>query len=193
MSTNHVQSPADLPPPRQRKGMVRVRPPLQRAPWSRFIYGLVGLLTLMTAWYAYQAVLWEREAGGWWNLALGRRPPQLKKGDERANGRTGWWGGRTEPLHNKERGGENEVERRINELADALGMPSRELASAIASAVREFVPPASLSSVAAKETGGSVNVLLGQEDEHEEGSVIGDFAEGLGKVVGLDDPPEAGV
>lgn len=50
------------------------------------------------------------------------------------------------------------VEERINELASALGMPSKDLASAIAIAVREYVPPASLSSVSAHQTG-RVNLL----------------------------------
>ena len=45
------------------------------------------------------------------------------------------------------------VEERINELASALGMPSKDLASAIANAVREYVPPASLSSISAHQTG----------------------------------------
>ena len=45
------------------------------------------------------------------------------------------------------------VDDRINDLAAALGMPSKDLASAIASAVHEYVPPASLSSVAAHQTG----------------------------------------
>jgi hypothetical protein len=58
-------------------------------------------------------------------------------------------------------GGESEsVEDIINALAEALGMPSKELASAIAVAVREYVPPASLSSVASHETGSVVEELV---------------------------------
>lgn len=45
------------------------------------------------------------------------------------------------------------VEQRINDLASALGMPSKDLASAIAVAVHKYVPPATLSSVAAHQTG----------------------------------------
>ena len=52
------------------------------------------------------------------------------------------------------------VEERINALALALGMPSKELASAIAVAVRQHVPPASLSSITAKETGTVVEALV---------------------------------
>ena len=45
------------------------------------------------------------------------------------------------------------VEEKIDELASALGVPSKDLASAIASAVHEYVPPATISSVAAHQTG----------------------------------------
>jgi hypothetical protein len=90
------------------------------------------------------------------------------------------------------------VEDRINELADALGMPSGDLASAIAVAVREFVPPASLSSIsaAAKETGGThlVDQLLGeQKNEAAAAAQATDAAAGVGsildRVVGMDEPP----
>lgn len=99
--------------------------------------------------------------GGWWNLALGKRPPQLQDGGKNSQssmlGRNWWGSGST---------GANDVEDKINALAEALGMPPKELASAIAGAVKEYVPPASLSSVAAKETGRSseaIKVLLGEQ------------------------------
>ena len=41
---------------------------------------------------------------------------------------------------------------RINALAKALGIPSKDLAVAIASGVRQYASPESLSSVAAKES-----------------------------------------
>lgn len=86
------------------------------------------------------------------------------------------------------------MEDRINALAEALGMPPKELASAIAGVVREYVPPASLSSVssaAAKATGKSsdaTKVLLGGEDEQEDEGVMGTASSILGSVVGLDEP-----
>ena len=60
--------------------------------------------------------------------------------------------------------GDESVEDRIRGLARALGIPSKELASAIAGAVRQYVPPASLSSIAAKETGEAVERLLKPEE-----------------------------
>jgi len=98
------------------------------------------------------------------------------------------------------------VEDRINALASALGMPSRELASAIAIAVREYVPPASLSSITAKETGNVVEALIkgtqdadaqkveerskgnaGSEDALGTGVVEG-IVNGMGSFVGMDEP-----
>ena len=60
--------------------------------------------------------------------------------------------------------GDESVEDRINGLARALGIPSKELASAIAGAVRQYVPPASLSSMAVKETSKVVESLLKVEE-----------------------------
>ena len=67
--------------------------------------------------------------GGWWNIALGKT--SIINGDE-------------------------SVEDRINGLARALGIPSKELASAVASAVRQYVPP--------KETSKVVESLLKVEE-----------------------------
>jgi len=78
-------------------------------------------------------------------------------------------------------------------VAEALGMPPKELASAIASAVKEYVPPASLSSIslaAAKETGKgseSAKILWGEDELEENGEgVLGQI---LDRVVGMDEPP----
>ena len=81
---------------------------------------------------------------------------------------------------------EESVEERINALASALGMPSNELASAIAGAVRSYVPPASLSSVAAKETGEAVKVLL-SEPKGDQGHISGSAAETIGVAGGIVD------
>jgi len=86
------------------------------------------------------------------------------------------------------------VEDRINALAKALGMPPKELASAIAGAVKEYVPPAilsSMSSAAAKETGRNADTsnILWAEGEEEGGDGV--MRDVLGSVVGMDEPPEA--
>jgi len=87
------------------------------------------------------------------------------------------------------------VEDRINGLAQALGVHSSDLARAIAGAVRHYVPPASLSSIVAKETGEAVRFLTDSDDEFvggnlgqgTKGSATGSSAGIVGSVVGSDD------
>jgi len=79
------------------------------------------------------------------------------------------------------------VEDRINALAQALGVPSSDLAHAIASAVRYHVPPASLSSIVAKETGEAVRILTGDGGIPGQGSASGSSSGVFGNVVGNDD------
>ncbi|KAJ7263146.1 hypothetical protein B0H12DRAFT_1201262 [Mycena haematopus] len=181
---------SDLPPKREAPMLVPVSKPLASTRLNRLIYLLLLLSTLLSAYYGYRVVQWKTDVGGWWNLAVGKRPPQLKFDDG-------------EPSKTKGRRGkkatEETVEDRINALADALGMPSRDLASAIAGAVKQYVPPASLSSVAAHQTGEAVEALLkGTEksDEQREaeknaeggGGVVEGIAHGMGSFVGMDEP-----
>lgn len=95
--------------------------------------------------------------GSWWNTAKGRTP--IINGVE-------------------------SVEDRINGLARELGIPAKELASAIAGAVRQYVPPASLSSIAAKETGRVVESLLKVEEMPQRQAGVVEQVMGFG---GLDD------
>jgi hypothetical protein len=81
---------------------------------------------------------------------------------------------------------------------------STDLAAAIAAAVREYAPPASISSAVAKaqETGGASEVVEAlindpQDDADAQaatdnsGGILSSVADGMGKVVGMDEPPEA--
>lgn len=77
---------------------------------------------------------------------LGKRPPMMQ-------GNGGTEGGNEWQVAGSSGRRELSVEERINELASALGMPSKDLASAIANVVREYVPPASLSSISSHQTG----------------------------------------
>lgn len=138
-----VKSASDLPPPRDRKGIRSVSPPLANTPLHRFNYYIVLFAALLMAFYSWRLLQWKAEVGGWWNLALGKRPPGADA--LRANAPSASAGSET---------GRVSVEDRIGALADALGMPSSDLAAAIADAVREHVPPASLSSIAAHEPSG---------------------------------------
>ena len=153
-----VKSSSDLPPPRQRKALRPVSPPLSNVSLHRFNYYIAIAASLLFAIYAYRILQWKAEAGSWWNLALGRKPPAVQQMQDAGKANAGWTG--SPPVVNAGGGGAGDVERRINELAAALGIPSKDLASAIAGAVREYVPPASLSSIAAHQTGYVTCLLL---------------------------------
>jgi len=138
------------------------------------------------AFYSYRIVQYKSQVDGWWNLALGKNPSRLQdhgKSSSTLRGRK-WWG-RTSGSGNA---GGSDVEDRLNALAEALGIPPKELASAIAGVVKEHVPPASISSMAAKETGQTVKVLLNQDQEETE-APASDF--GFGGMVGTEEPLEA--
>jgi len=109
-----------------------VSAPLSSTPLSRLIYILITLSVLLISYYSYRGLQYKSAVGGWWNLALGKPPAII-----------------TTTRH----GDDETVEDRINGLARVLGVPSKELASAVAGVVRQYVPPASLSSIAARETG----------------------------------------
>lgn len=72
-------------------------------------------------------------------------------------------------------------------------MPSNQLASAIAGAVRSYVPPATLTSLAAKQTGDALNVLLDKTSEveverTEEPNMMEGIVHGMESFVGMDEP-----
>ncbi len=106
-----------------------VSAPLSSTRLSRLIYLLVLLSAILTVYYSYRVVQWKTEVGGWWNLSTGKRPSGIK----------------TE--HRAQHGRVEGVEDRINALAEALGVPSKDLARAIAGAVREYVPASKLKRV----------------------------------------------
>ncbi|KAL7282917.1 hypothetical protein ACG7TL_002335 [Trametes sanguinea] len=187
--TSAVKGPEDLPPPRDRKGIRDVSPPLSNTPLHRFNYYIVLFAAMAIAFYSWRLLAWKSEVGGWWNLALGKRPPG-------ADAVVGTATATAAPTAASS--GKSTVEDRINDLAAALGMPSRDLAVAIADAVREHVPPASLSSVAAHETGSLVQYLVNPSAavEAEATGVVNSAGSGMAAVssaieaaVGLDEPP----
>jgi hypothetical protein len=195
-----IQSTSDnLPPDRVSASLRTVSPPLSTVKLSRLIYLLVGLIVLMLAYYSYRVVQYKQEVGGWWSLAMGKTPAQV---NARAQGEYANIIDCNKESTSNANG--NVVEDRINALAEALGMPSHDLASAIAGAVRAHVPPASLSSVAAKETGDTVNVLLGRVKESEgiaatmpetqtqadtSSGIVGGIFRGVESFAGISDEP----
>jgi len=189
-----VRSKSDLPPPRDRKMLRPVSPPLSNTPLHRFNYYIALAAVIFFAIYAWRITQWKAEAGSWWNLVLGKKPPAFRNVQSGAEGYNPPAGGSAGV---KSSGAS--VEDRINELASALGMPSKDLASAIADAVREYVPPASISSIAASQTGEAVQWLVDPthaSDAEAESAVTATATRGLKAVasafeaaVGLDEPP----
>lgn len=124
---------------------------------------------------------------------LGKKPPEMQ-----ASGTSSSSGGYTHV--NTGDADSGSVESHIMALALALGMPTHELASAIASAVRSYVPPASLSSIKAHETGDAVKVLLQEpaatagggsgawEAASTASGVVEGVVSGMENFVGMDEP-----
>ncbi|CAL1701837.1 unnamed protein product [Somion occarium] len=149
----------------------------------------------MFALYTYRLVQWKSDAGGWWNLALGKRQPAVQSTTSTSSGGSDWQTG-TAGIKGR---AELTVEERINELASALGMPSKDLASAIAGAIREYVPPATLSSISAHQAGEAISYLVnpdGASASEAESSVGASATKGfkfvasaVGAAVGMDEPP----
>ncbi|KAF8657103.1 hypothetical protein AX16_002290 [Volvariella volvacea WC 439] len=179
----------------QPKHLRPVSPPLHSTRLSSLIYVLVVLSALLIVFYSYRIFQYKGQVGGWWNLLLGKGVHQVHVptglGADIADGhRRGLACGK-----------EESVESRIYALAEVLGIPSKDLASAIAVAVREYVPPASLSSISARETGPVIDALLkGEaesinadkvrntiEKEYPTGVVEG-VVSGMGSFVGMDEP-----
>lgn len=102
------------------------------------------MVLLFTMWYTYITAVelkhWKEEVG-WWGMSVGRIGRQHDTS-----------------YRNQQRGQEvtGELEGHFSQLASALGIPATDLASA----VKPFVPPATLSSLAPQATGEAVEVLF---------------------------------
>lgn len=171
-------------PNQQSRGIQNVTAPLYKSSTSSFVYVLSTLAVIIFAWYAYKGV---SVASGVVSNASpfgSSSTSSSKSGDVPVNV------GERRAAREEGVGGEMSVERHIEELAKAFGMPSKDLAGAIAGAVREHVPPSSLSSVSkkAEKTGGSkiLDELTGEAGEGEDAA---SWTDTLGTVVGMDDMP----
>ncbi|QRW22675.1 hypothetical protein RhiXN_07711 [Rhizoctonia solani] len=72
--TEAEKNPENLPPKRESKTTQDVRAPLSGTSLSTVIYSLAALGLIWGALSAYRIVQLKADAGGWYNLALGRRP-----------------------------------------------------------------------------------------------------------------------
>ena len=91
-------------------------------PFLRCIYYIATFAIIIMAFYGWRMFQWKTEYGGWWKLALGRRPPGA--------GVTSTAGATSARYTGKAAEGSTKlVEDNLLASADALGMPSSDLAS----------------------------------------------------------------
>ncbi|KAG5350361.1 hypothetical protein C0989_011369 [Termitomyces sp. Mn162] len=177
----------NLPPPPTSKPLKPVSPPLFNTRLHRLIYLLILLTALLSAYYSYRAVQSKTEVAGWWNPTLRRRPLHMHMDQDEVSPFRKARKGKVAAPKNGE-----SVEDKINALAQALGMSSKDLASAIAVAVREYVPPASLSSIVAKESGTAVQEMLqgetSAESDVQSTGVVDSMEKGMDTFVGMEEP-----
>ncbi|KAI6006433.1 hypothetical protein EDC04DRAFT_2515422, partial [Pisolithus marmoratus] len=131
-SASHITTtkPPEVPGT-AKKGLAPVSPPGSKAPFHKFVYVIVLGAALLLAWYAYSmsSFLLHQDAA-LWRSPLGF-PARV--------GSNIWDSGDRVKVVEEET-----LEGRVNALADVLGIPARD----VARAVKPFVPPASLASMA---------------------------------------------
>ncbi|KAL5500898.1 hypothetical protein ACEPAH_9285 [Sanghuangporus vaninii] len=136
---NNRQS-GDLPPKRQGRAIRHdVSKPLQNISLSRVVHLLTMFAVLYAAFYAYRIFQWKAEVGGWWNLAMGKRPPQM---NVQMGANTG-----SAPRANSGMKQDVALESHIHGIASILGMQPTDLASALHDVVHQHVAPKSISSL----------------------------------------------
>ncbi|ELU40582.1 hypothetical protein AG1IA_05386 [Rhizoctonia solani AG-1 IA] len=205
--TEAEKNPENLPPKRESKTTQDVRAPLSGTSLSTVIYSLAALGLIWGALSAYRIVQLKADAGGWYNLALGRRPDTGApvKGNPHVgckyqtfwsplfgeNSCIGFQHIRLPPTIPELRALKIGYEySRPLALADELGIHPRELASAI----RPLMPTASASSISAEASAtpmaDAVIGVLGSDNpsgEQQANGASSGFPD-LGTLVGLDDP-----
>lgn len=177
-------------PKRRGKALQPVSRPLKNTSLNTVIYWLAAVTLLVSAFYAYRITVWKAEAGGWWNLALGKRPPQMQQAQNYGGG-----AGAVPTANVKAK--QLDLEDHINGIASILAIEPTELASAISSVVAEHVAPKSLSSLsssasAAKADKTAVEALVGGDAESHTGEgsgpSLGSVAKAVEALVGFDEP-----
>lgn len=158
----------DLPPPiskEERGTRSGVQKPLQQVRLATFLHILLSVLLICLAWYTYRTTIVALDtytfSNGFTATSFSLHSNPLWQFFSRHFR----WGGSSGLGHDGHPGGmQLDLERRIEELADTLGVDPVEFARAIANAVRQLVPPASFSLLAneARETGGGriMDVLM---------------------------------
>jgi len=144
-----------------------VRKPFERVRLAAFVHILLCVLLVCLAWYAYRTTIIAFDVFSSTSAHTSFSPASLSLYTnplwQFIQRRFGWG---VQGYDGHSGGTHLDVERRVEELADALGVDPVDFARAIADAVRQLVPPASLSSLAneakARSGGHIMDMLLGQ-------------------------------
>jgi hypothetical protein len=162
---SHVAKKDEFPPSRSKEERgIRsdVKKPLEQVRLGALVHILISVLLVCLAWYTYRTTLVALDAFSSTSDLFPFSPTSFTLYTDplwQFISRQFHWG-----MRGQFGGTHLDVERRIEELADALGVEPVHFARAIADAVRQLVPRASLSLLAneAKETGGGhiMDVLL---------------------------------
>jgi len=183
--SNNQLSGNDLPK-RRGKALQTVSKPLQNTSLKTVIYWLAAAAVLMSTFYAYRITRWKADAGGWWNLAMGKRPSQMHAQN---------YGGSVPSATARSKN--LDLEDHINGIASILAIQPTDLASAISGVVAEHVAPKSLSSLSSSASAASaektaVDALFGGDGESNRaegaGPSLGSVAKAVEALVGFDEP-----
>jgi hypothetical protein len=148
-----------LPPMSKEERGIRsdVQKPFERMRLTSFIHILLCVLLVCLAWYAYRTTIVALDTYTSSNAFSATSFSLHSNPLWQFFSKHFHWGGGSGLGHDGHSGGTQlDLERRIEELADTLGVDPVEFARAIADAVHQLVPSVSLSLLAneARETGG---------------------------------------
>jgi hypothetical protein len=184
-NTPHSQK-SSLPPSRKGKATAQHKTtlPFSGVRFNTFVYVLSGLALAFTAVNVWRVWKLKTAAGGWWPLlgqsAFRAGPGGAARSSSRAYDTENHHGGGE---YGEKYGEHRGVENLILSLAEALGLPSHELASAVVEAVKNHASSQTSSSISASDAMHSMAASKDPEDPSRE--AVGD---GSAAFAGFADP-----
>ena len=166
------------------------------------VFDLAAAGFLFTAYYTYRIVQWKTEVGGWWNLALGKRPPRMAQMQGTMSGNSGGdiLGGTAGGVPRAQTP-EMDLEFHINAIASILDIRPTDLASVLSSAVHDYVPPKTLSSLSSSASAENaektaIEAFFGGDEEINEKkpgvtAKMGNLAKAVDAIIGFEEPIQA--
>lgn len=194
----------DLPPKRQGKAIQRVHWPLMNTDLSKIVYYISAAGLLVTVFYVYRIMQWKSDVGGWWNLALGKRPSLMRQDQNTMSGSGGSMGSGDDAMRNVVQMGkspEMDLEFHISAIASILDIRPTDLAFALSDAVHSYVAPKTLSSLSSSASAENaektaVEAFFGGDEEINDiapgaAMKLGKMAKAVEAFVGSEEPIQA--